>query len=151
MGYRSCIFVMCERDFQGVYDQHISVLSHNYTYKINLEFGRALGLILPLTTDSIFSFVYRTIQSKIICVLRDSNSRAFKLCHHAALLTTEPFCYDTDSLWHKYIAWFLKRQRTCQMKTRNKFCCICMLLWSFPSLHPCLCACGLAHASSESH
>src|SRR6266436_416545 len=86
---------------------------------ICLEFGRALGSILPLTIDSVFSFVCRTIQSKIIWVLRDSNSRA------SALLTTEPFCHDTDSLWHKYIAWFLKRQRTCQMKTRNKFCCVC--------------------------
>jgi hypothetical protein len=30
---------------------------------IHLEFGRALGLILPLTIDSVFSFVCRTIQS----------------------------------------------------------------------------------------
>jgi len=67
----------------------------------------------------------KLIQSKIICVLRDSNSRASVLCRRATLLTTEPFCHDTDSLWHKYIAWFLKRQRTCQMKTRNQFCCVC--------------------------
>jgi len=55
----------------------------------------------------------------------DLNLRASALFCHAALLTTEPLCHDTDSLWHKYIAWFLKRQRTCQMKTRNKFCCVC--------------------------
>jgi hypothetical protein len=58
-------------------------------------------------------------------MLWNSNLRAFALCHRTALPTTEPFCHDTDSLWHKYIAWFLKRQRTCQMKIRNKFCCVC--------------------------
>jgi hypothetical protein len=33
---------------------------------IRLEFGRALRLILPLTMDSVFSFVCRTIQSNPI-------------------------------------------------------------------------------------
>jgi hypothetical protein len=82
-------------------------------------------------------------------VLRDSNSRA------SALLTTEPFCHDTDSLWHKHIAWFLKRQRTCQMKTRNKFCCVCTTgacvnnFLKFPNqIYISACSCGASLPST---
>jgi hypothetical protein len=95
------------------------------------------------------------IRSKIICVLRDSNSRASALHRHIALLTTELFCHDTGSLWHKYIAWFLRRQRTCQMKTRNKFCCVCTTgacvnnFLKFPSqIYICVCSCGASLPST---
>ena len=134
-----------EMQQQAIPGEHHS--PHNYTYRIDPSLDHWFCILICMQNNP--------IQSKIICMLRDLNSRASTLCHRSVLLTTEPFCHDTDSLWHKYIAWFLKRKRTCQMKTRNKFCCVCTTgacvnnLLKFPNqIYISACSCGASLSST---